>query len=97
MEPMKPMKPMRPMEPVKPPERWWPEGLGEPSTAGGQDDVRYAYFGDRHRLAVDRGGTVTVYDTAGRAITGVAQGGEGGPSFTGPDGDVAVADLHVAD
>jgi hypothetical protein len=44
MEPMsgvKPMSPMKPMEPMKAPERWWPEELGEqPSSAGGQNEMR---------------------------------------------------------
>jgi hypothetical protein len=52
---------------------WWPPGLGAPATSGGQNDVRYAYFPDRRRLAVDRGGTVTVYDTLEHRIGGVAQ------------------------
>lgn len=91
MEPMKPMKPMKPMEPMHAPERWWPADLGEsPSASGAQDDLRYAYFADKDRLAVSRGGKVSVHDTAGRAITGVAQhhGGSDDPRFTGPDGDV---------
>ena len=63
MEPMfgmEPMSPMKPMEPMEAPVRWWPEELGEqPSSAGGQNEMRYAFFGDRHRLAVDTGaGTV---------------------------------------
>lgn len=91
------MEPMQPMRPMQPPERWWPEGLGEPNTTGGQGDLRYAYFGDGGRLAVDRGGAVTVYDTGGRSITGASQGGGGGLAFSGPDGDVALDDLRVAD
>jgi hypothetical protein len=68
MEPMsgmKPMSPMKPMEPMKAPVRWWPEELGEqPNSAGGQNEMRYAFFGDQQRLAVDTGdGKVQVYDT----------------------------------
>ena len=35
------MKPMKPMDfgPA-----WWPEDLGKPSTSGGQNDVKYAFF-----------------------------------------------------
>lgn len=54
MEPMKPMSgmkplsPMKPMEPMKTPERWWPQELGEnPNSAGGQNETRYAFFGDK--------------------------------------------------
>ena len=44
------------MKPMKAPERWWPEELGEnPSSAGGQNDARYAFFGEKRRLAVDAG------------------------------------------
>jgi hypothetical protein len=56
MKPMEPMSGMKPMEPMKAPERWWPEELGEqPNSAGGQNEMRYAFFGDQHRLAVDTG------------------------------------------
>ena len=63
MEPMKPMKPMKPMEPMKPATPWWPDDLGQPDTSGAQNDLRYAYFASRHRLAVSRGGKAMVYDT----------------------------------
>ncbi len=94
MEPMKPMKPMSPMTGQDP---WWPEGLGEPSTAGNEDEIRYAYFAGRHRLAVSRGGAVTIYDTADREITGVSQGQgleAGEIRFTSPSGDVSLAHLE---
>ena len=93
---MEPMKPMEPMEPMKGQEPWWPEALGQPSTAGSEDDLRYAYFADGHRLAVSRCGGVTIYDTAGHEITGVSQhrgGGEGQISFSSPMGDVPISSL----
>ncbi len=100
MEPMKPMKPMEPMKPMKPmqTEVWWPKSLGEhPNSAGSQNEVRYAYFGDAHRLAVDRDGTVTVHDTGKHRISGVAQAQGTGQSakvvFTGQDGEVELASL----
>jgi hypothetical protein len=47
---------MSPMKPMKAPERWWPDELGEnPNSAGGQNETRYAFFGDKQRLAVDTG------------------------------------------
>ena len=56
---------MKPMAPMKAPERWWPEELGEhPNSAGGQNETRYAFFGDQKWLAVDTGdGKVQLYDT----------------------------------
>ena len=73
MEPMKPMKPMKPMEPMKPATPWWPDDLGQPDTSGAQNDLRYAYFASRHRLAVSRGGKATVYDTGEYEVRGVQQ------------------------
>ena len=110
MEPMAPMKPMKPMEPLRPlpflrpgasGERpWWPLKLGTPEAAGGQGDVRYAYFRDEKRLAIDRGGKVTVYDTADHLIGGVAQQQGSGRSdlvFTSQRGKVEVDALEVLD
>ena len=101
MEPMKPMSGMKPMAPMKPmiaPERWWPEGLGEnPNSAGGQNETRYAFFGDRKRLAVDVGdGNAQVYDTADHRITGVQQHQDGGGrklTFTSQHGEVDLEKL----
>jgi hypothetical protein len=72
---MKPMSPMKPMEPMKAPERWWPEELGEqPNSAGGQNEMRHAFFEDQHRLAIDTGdGKVRLYDTGDHRISGVQQ------------------------
>ena len=57
---------------------WWPGDLGSPSSSGGQNDSRYAYFPQARRLAVQRGGQVTVYDTLDHQIGGVQQQ-QGGP------------------
>jgi hypothetical protein len=71
---MEPMKPMRPMEPMARPERWWPDHLGEPSTSGGgQNEVRYAFFPDKHRLLIEQDGALSAYDSADYRITGVSQ------------------------
>ena len=101
MEPMKPMKPMKPMEPLQEPERWWPKELGDqPSTSGGQNQARYAFFGDKQRLAVDSGnGNVKVYDTGDHRISGVQQsGGDGGRNltFTSQLGQVDLTTLKPA-
>lgn len=113
MEPMKPLPPlpgMRPMEPMEPMpfihpgatgERpWWPMRLGTPEAAGGQGDVRYAYFENEQRLAIERAGRLTVYDTADHRIRGVSQQQGGGRSalvFTSQHGAVPVEALKVVE
>lgn len=103
MTPMTPMTPMTRMTPMKPltVDKWWPDSLGDsPDSSGGQNGVRYAYFGSTHRLAVDAGnGQVTVYDTGDHEIHGVqqAQGGDrSGWVFTSQKGEVKLADLSRA-
>lgn len=98
MSGMKPMTPMRPMAPMKSPARWWPESLGEnPSSAGGQNETRYAFFGDKMRLAIDRGdGKVLVYDTGDHRISGVQQHQDGSGkkvTFTSQYGEVDLETL----
>jgi hypothetical protein len=52
---------------------WWPAALGHPASNGAQDGMRYACFPDRRRLAVERDGTVTLYDTGQHRISGFSQ------------------------
>jgi hypothetical protein len=77
---------------------WWPSELGHPSSSGGQNDTRYAYFPGPRRLAVQRGGQVTVYDTLNHDIGGVQQQ-QGGPygsqSFTSQFGTFTVDSLPI--
>jgi Short C-terminal domain len=77
---------------------WWPGDLGSPSSSGGQNDSRYAYFPQTHRLAIDRGGRVTLYDTLDHQIGGVQQQ-QGGPygslSFSSQFGTFTVDSLPV--
>ena len=47
---------------------WWPRDLGTPSATGSQNNVRYAYFANAHRLAVETNGQVWVYDTLDHQI-----------------------------
>lgn len=70
---MEPMKPMKPMEPMSGGAAWWPEGLGEPSSQGAQNSMRYAFFPEVKRLVIERDGKVTVYDSADHKISGVSQ------------------------
>ncbi len=104
MEPMsgmKPMSPMKPMEPMKAPARWWPEELGEqPNSVGGQNEMRYAFFGDQHRLAVDTGdGKVQVFDAGDHRISGVQQDQSSvgrKVTFTSQQGEVDLATFKPA-
>ena len=98
MQPMKPMEPMRPMEPMKPMDfgpAWWPADLGEPSSSGGQDGMRYAFFSARRRLLIEDGGELTTYDTGEHQISGVSQAQSSGRSlsFTSQDGKVSLEAL----
>lgn len=98
MKPMRPMSPMAPMEPFKAPKRWWPRDLGDnPSSAGGQNETRYAFFSDRKRLAVDPGdGSIQIYDTGDHRISGVQQHQSGNvwkTTFTSQHGEVDLGKL----
>lgn len=72
---------------------WWPAGLGDPASTGAQNGLRYAYFPDRRRLAVDAGSGIALYDTGEHRITGVSQA-NGSLGFTGPAGAVALDRLR---
>ena len=89
MEPMKPMKSMKSMD--GPDSSWWPKGLSSPSSSGSQNGVRYAFFPDQRRLAVEQDGNIKQYDTGEHRISGVSQahGSQGGNlRFTSQSGDV---------
>lgn len=74
---------------------WWPPGLGNPSSSGGQNSIRYAVF--PQRLAVERFGEVTVYDTLDHQIGGVSQqqGGDTSLTFSSQYGTVNVSSLPI--
>jgi hypothetical protein len=76
---------------------WWPRELGAPSATGSQNTVRYAYFADARRLAVETGGQVWVYDTLDHHIGGFSQqqGMGGSILFTSQFGTVNLASLPV--
>ncbi len=76
---------------------WWPADLGFPSGTGSQNNIRYAYFANARRLAVEINGRVTVYDTLDHQIGGVSQQQGAGASltFTSQYGTVPVASLPV--
>ena len=75
---------------------WWPADLGSPSSSGGQNDARYAYFPQARRLAISRNGQVAVYDTLDHQIGGVQQqqgGYAGSLSFSSQFGTFTVDSL----
>ncbi|NMN98275.1 SHOCT domain-containing protein [Antrihabitans stalactiti] len=81
-------------------DRWWPEELGVPSSSGGQNETRYAYFPRARRLAISSAGRVTVYDTLEHSIGGVSQQQGSGPSslqFSSQVGTFSVSSLPVVE
>jgi hypothetical protein len=75
----------------------WPAELGQPGSTGSQNDLHYAYFPDSRRLAIRKGGHITLYDTGEHAIGGFsqAQSGDQSLTFSSQYGVVRVADLPV--
>ena len=61
---------------------WWGPDLKWPNSTGGQNDMRYAWFSQAHRLAIELNGNVTIYDTLDHQIGGVSQQQSGGYSVT---------------
>jgi hypothetical protein len=78
-----------------PASQWWPSELGSPSSTGSQNDLQYAFFPGARRLAIQRGGRVSVYDTGEHRLSGFSQQQSGDQSltFTSQLGVVRVADL----
>ncbi|MFZ6763353.1 MULTISPECIES: SHOCT domain-containing protein [Acetobacterales] len=79
---------------------WWPAALGRPSSQGAQDGMRYAHFPAERRLAVEREGRVTLYDTGDLQLSGFGQqqGGGGLPlSLSGTGGPVPLDSLPVVE
>lgn len=66
--------------PVQP--DWWGPDLRYPNSSGGQNGMRYAWFSQAHRLAIEVNGNVTIYDTLDHQIGGVSQQQSGGYSVT---------------
>jgi hypothetical protein len=76
---------------------WWPSDLRFPNSTGAQNGVRYAYFAQARRLAIEVNGRVTVYDTLDHQIGGFGQQqSQGGSlSFSSQYGLIDVASLPV--
>ena len=78
---------------------WWPSELGQPSSAGSQNDLRYAIFPAARRLATQRSGQVTLYDTGDHLISGMSQqqGANQSLTFVSQHGLVCLRDLPVVE
>lgn len=89
------MESMKPMQPMDFGPAWWPSDLGQPASSGGQNDIKYAFFPNRRRLAIQREGRVTLYDSGEHTISGVSQqqGGGTSPAFTTQHGEVDLNSL----
>ena len=77
---------------------WYPAELGTPGATGGQNEVRYAYFPETRRLAIDLHGKVTLYETGDHRISGISQGQRddaGSMTFTSQHGVVSISSLCV--
>lgn len=76
---------------------WWPGDLRWPNSTGAQNGVRYAYFAQARRLAIEVNGRVTVYDTLDHQIGGFSQQQSvgGSLSFNSQYGLIDVANLPV--
>lgn len=74
---------------------WWPAELGQPSSVGQQNDIRYAVFPATRRLALLVNGVLSVYDTLDHQIGGVSQqqSGDASLSFTSQYGLVRLSAL----
>ena len=77
--------------------QWWPADLGAPTSTGSQNNVRYAYFAEPRRLAIELHGKVTVYDTLDNQISSFSQqqSHAGSLSFHSQHGLVDVGALPV--
>jgi len=76
---------------------WWGSDLRWPNSTGAQNGVRYAYFAQARRLAIEVHGRVTVYDTLDHQIGGFSQQQShgGSLSFNSQHGLIDVARLPV--
>ncbi len=76
---------------------WWGPDLKYPNSAGGQNGMRYAWFSQARRLAMEVNGQVIIYDTLDHNIGGVSQQQSGGYSvtFSSQYGYVDLASLPV--
>lgn len=78
------------------PPAWWGPDLKFPNSSGGQNGMRYAWFSQAHRLAIESNGQVIIYDTLDHQIGGVSQqSGGNAVSFSSQYGYVDLSRLPV--
>ncbi len=77
--------------------QWYPVELGLPNSSGAQNNLKYAYFADKQRLAVQTNGETWLYDTLEYVITGVSQqqGGNNSLVFQTSCGEITLSYLPV--
>ncbi len=76
---------------------WWGPALRWPNSTGAQNGVRYAYFAQARRLAIQLNGKVTIYDTLDHQIEGFSQQQSygGSISFNSQHGLIDVTSLPI--
>ncbi len=76
---------------------WWGTSLRWPTSTGAQNGVRYAYFAQARRLAIEINGHVTIYDTLDHQIGGFSQqqSVDGSLTFSSQYGLMEIARLPV--
>jgi hypothetical protein len=90
------MEPMKPMKPMSGGEQWWPNDLGQPSSTGSQNSMRYAFFSKARRLLIEKDNNLTTYDSGDHQISGVQQSGGGSdPVFTSQNGSLNLGELRI--
>ncbi|KAB1075046.1 SHOCT domain-containing protein [Methylobacterium planeticum] len=78
------------------PDAWYPAELGWPATTGAQNGLRYAYFPQTRRLAIESASGLALYDTGEHHITGASQS-NGTLRFSSVHGHVDLAALKRVD
>ena len=78
---------------------WWPKACGTPASSGSQNGMRYAYFPETRRLAIERDGILSLHDTGDHRISGVSQqqSGTRDLAFTSQHGAVKLHELKRLD
>ena len=73
--------------------------MGGPSSSDSQNDMRYAFFPNAHRVVIKEGGKLTTHDTGDHQTGGVSQPQSSSRSltFTSQDGPVNIDELKRAD
>jgi hypothetical protein len=74
---------------------WWPAELGNPAATGAQNTVRYAFFPEKGRLAIDNNGSIEIYDTLDHLISGFGQqqGHDASLTFSSQHGPIRIDSL----